>query len=77
MNVVIYRTELCRWCHKVEEFLNKHKIKHKSIDVGKDHKAAKEMIEKSGQHGVPVIDIGGKIIVGFAEPKLREALGIK
>ena len=77
MNVIIYRTESCHWCHKVEEFLNKHKIKHKSIDVGKNHKAAKEMIEKSGQHGVPVIDIDGKIIVGFDEPELKKALKLK
>jgi len=77
MNITIYRTETCPWCHKVVEFLKEHKIKFKEIDVGRDQKAAKEMIEKSGQMGVPVIDIDGKIIVGFDKEALKTALGIK
>jgi len=77
MDVTLYRTQQCPWCHKTEEFLNKYKIKHKTIDVGMDTKAAQEMIKKSGQHGVPVIDIDGKIIVGYDEPELRKTLKIK
>ena len=77
MKVTIYRTQTCPWCHKTEEFFKKYKVKYTSIDVGKDRKAAMEMIEKSGQQGVPVIDIDGKIIVGFDEPELRKALKIK
>ena len=57
--------------------LEKYKIKHKVIDVGRDMKAAHEMIEKSGQQGVPVIDIDGKIIIGYDEPELRKTLKIK
>ena len=74
MNITLYRTMSCSWCHKTEEFLKKHKIKFKSIDVGKNQKAAIEMIQKSGQQGVPVIDINGKIIIGYDEPRLRKIL---
>ena len=76
-NITIYRTQTCPYCHMAEEFFNQNKIKYKSIDVGKNPKAAQEMIKKSGQMGVPVIDINGKIIVGFDKAAFRKALGIK
>ena len=76
MNVTLYRTQSCPWCHKTEEFFKKHNIKFKSIDVGKDKKAAQEMVKKSGQYGVPVIDIDGTIIVGYDEAKLKKTLKI-
>ncbi len=72
MKVTIYTTEECPWCKKTKEFFKKHKIKYKEIDVGKDEKAAQEMTKKSGQMGVPVIDVDGKIITGFDEQKLKE-----
>ncbi|MEK6862190.1 MAG: glutaredoxin domain-containing protein [Nanoarchaeota archaeon] len=75
--VLLYKTFSCPWCHKTAEFLDKHKIKYKAIDVGEDEKAAEKMVEISGQRGVPVIDIDGKIIVGFDEPKLKKLLRIK
>lgn len=58
----------------VKDFLAEHKIKFRDIDVGKDQKAADEMLKKSGQMGVPVIDIDGKIIVGFDQDAIAEAL---
>ncbi len=60
-----------------KDFLAEHKIKFRDVDVGKDPKAAAEIVKKSGQTGVPVIDIGGKIIVGFDREAIVEALGIK
>ena len=75
--VVIFSTEFCSWCRKTKEFFKEHKIKYKEYDVGKDAKKAEEMIKKSGQQGVPVIDIDGKIVVGFDESRLRELLKIK
>ncbi len=72
--VRIYTTQTCPWCKKVKDFLKEHKVKFTEIDVSSDEKAAKEMIEKSGQMGVPVIDIDGKIIVGFDEEELRKTL---
>lgn len=74
--VTVYKTLTCSWCHKTEEFLKQHKIKFTSVDVGKDYHAATEMIRKSGQQGVPVIDIDGNIVVGFDEPELRKLLKI-
>ena len=75
--VIVYGTSSCPWCHKTREFLKGKKIKFKDINVGEDQKAAKEMIEKSGQTGVPVIDINGEIIIGYDEPKLKKLLKIK
>ena len=75
--VVIYTTEFCTWCRRAKEFFKENNVKYSELDVGKNVKAAREMISKSGQQGVPVIDIDGKIIVGFDERALRKALGIK
>jgi len=58
----------------VKDFLKQNKIPFKDINVEKDQKAAQEMVNKSGQMGVPVIDIDGTIIVGFNEPEIRKAL---
>jgi len=76
MKVKVYFASFCPYCAMAREFLKKHAIEFKEVDVQEDRAAAIEMIKKSGQNGVPVIDIDGKIIVGFDEPKLREALGI-
>lgn len=75
--VIVYGTLSCPWCHKTREFLKANKIKFKDIDVGEDSKAAQEMIKKSGQTGVPVIDINGEIIIGFDEGKIKKVLKIK
>ena len=74
MTVKIYSTPTCPWCAKTREFLKKNKIKFTEINVASNSKAAEEMIKKSVQKGTPVIDIDGKIIVGFNEEKLRKAL---
>ena len=75
--VTVYGTETCPWCHKTREFLKEKKVKFKYLDVGKDVKAAKEMIDKSGQQGVPVSEINGTIVIGFNEDKIKELLKIK
>ncbi len=73
-NIKVYSTKSCPWCVKAKEFLKSKNIKFNDIDVGADQKAAQEMIDKSGQMGVPVIDIDGKIIVGFDREAIEEAL---
>lgn len=75
--VIVYSTQMCPWCHKAKDFLKEHDIEFEDIDVGKDHEAAHRMVEKSGQTGVPVIEIGEQVIVGFNKPKIMELLGIK
>ena len=72
--VIVYSTKTCPWCHKAKEFLEEKGVAYKDVDVGADQKAANEMVEKSGQMGVPVIDMDGKIIVGFDKEELEKAL---
>ncbi len=84
MRVIVYSTSTCPWCERVKDFLKEKKVKfeEKKVkfeekNVGEDREAVEEMIEKSGQQGVPVIDVDGKIVVGFDEDKLRKLLKIK
>ncbi len=76
-NVKIYSTPTCQWCAKTKEFFKENNVKFTEVDVSSDKKAAKEMMKKSGQVGVPVIDVNGKIMVGFNEDELKEALSLK
>jgi len=73
-NVKIYSTTTCPYCTMAKEFLRENKVEFTEINVSKDRAAAKEMIEKSGQMGVPVLDIGGEIVVGFDREEIKKAL---
>jgi len=75
--VKIYTTPTCVYCKMTKEFFTENGVKYEELDVTKDAVARNEMIERSGQMGVPVIDIGGELIVGFNKGKLAELLGIK
>ena len=74
ISVKVYSTPTCPWCTKAKEFLTKNKVKFEKINVAEDEKARNYIIEKSGQMGVPVIEIGKEIIVGFDESKIKKAL---
>lgn len=76
-NVKVYSTESCPWCVKVKAFLKENKIAFEDINVGEDAEALQEMVEKSGQRGVPVIDVNGTIIVGFDKDAIKAALKLK
>ena len=73
--VKVYTTENCPYCRMVKAFLRKHDIEHEIVDVGKDREAAREMIEISGQRGVPVTVSGDEVVVGFDAKRLRELFG--
>ena len=75
--VKVYSTPTCPWCVKAKDFLREHGISFKDLDVSSDEKARNEMLKKSGQMGVPVLDISGEIIVGFDVERIKSALGIK
>ena len=75
--VIVYSTDFCSYCHLAKDFLKENKIEFEDVNVQQDQSRAKEMVEKSGQQGVPVIDIDGKIIVGFDKDKIKELLGIQ
>ncbi len=72
--VILYSTPWCPWCKKIREFFKANKIPFVDKDVEKFKKYADEMVKKSKQKGIPVIDIDGKIIVGFDEDKIKMAL---
>jgi len=74
--VSIYSSPTCHFCHMAKDFFIEHNIQFTDHDVATDPNAIKEAVEKSGQMGVPVIDVDGTVIVGFDEPKLRELLQI-
>lgn len=75
--VKIYTTPVCVYCKMAKAFFQENNVSYEEVNVAADTKAREEMISKSRQIGVPVIDVGGKIIVGFDKPRLSEALGIK
>lgn len=73
----IFTTSTCPYCKMAKQFFKQNNIEYEEIDVSDNQESAKEMIEKSGQMGVPVIDIDGKIIVGFDLNAIKKALNIK
>jgi len=77
MNVKIYTTTTCPYCVMAKRFMNEHNVKYEEVNVQENRDAAEEMIEKSGQMGVPVIDVDGTIIVGFDKKALEKALKLK
>ena len=72
--VKVYSTTTCPFCIRAKQFLKENNIAFEDIDVAGNQVAAEEMIKKSGQMGVPVIDIDGEIIIGFDKDKIKRAL---
>lgn len=81
MDVKIYTTPTCPYCKKAKEFFSDHDVDYEEVDVTEDREEAKQMIQKSGQRGVPVIVVSDEdeedVIVGFNQDKLSDALGIE
>lgn len=75
--VKVYSTPTCPWCHRAMEFLKELKVEFEDINVAENKEAAQEMIDKSGQRGVPVIEIDGEIIIGFNPDEIKKALKIE
>jgi len=74
--VVIYSTPTCHFCHAAKEFFGKHHVEYTDYNVAEDAEKREEMVQKTGQMGVPVIVIGEEVVVGFDEARLRDLLGI-
>ncbi len=72
-SIIVYSTPTCPYCHYAKDFFTERGIAFEDVDVSKDHARAMEMISKSGQMGVPVVDIDGDILVGF-QPETFEKL---
>ena len=74
--IKIYSTPSCVYCKMAKEFFAKNNIEYQEFNVAEDEKAYQEMLQKSHQMGVPVIDVDGQIFVGFDKKGLMNALGI-
>lgn len=75
--VLVFSTPTCSFCNLAKKYFREKGVKFTDIDVSRDQSAARDMVRRSGQMGVPVIDIGGRIIVGFDKPRINSLLGIK
>ncbi len=75
--VLVYTTPTCPWCNKAKSFLRERKISYKEIDVSRDRKAAEDLVRRSGQMGVPVIEIDNQIVIGFDQRRVEKLLGLK
>lgn len=74
--VTIYSTPVCHFCHMAKDFFAEHKIAYTEYDVATNLEKRQEMIDVTGQMGVPVIQIGDDIVIGFDEGKVKELLGV-
>jgi glutaredoxin 3 len=72
--VTIYSAPWCAFCHMAKSYFDSIKVPYKDIDVDADSAAASEMVEKTGQAGIPVIEIGDKTIIGFNKPAIEQVL---
>lgn len=77
MAVTVYTTPTCPHCTAAKRFLKEHAVPFRELDVTRNPAAAKELMRRSGQMGVPVIDVNGKIIVGFDRSRLVQSLGLR
>ena len=73
---ILYTSVGCPFCMMVEKYLEKNNIKFEKKDIGKDEKSKEEMIEKSNQKNIPVLDVDGNIIIGYNIKKMKDALDI-
>lgn len=76
-NVKIYTTPACVFCRMTKDFFEKNSIPYQEHNVASDIQARQEMIQKSGQFGVPVTEIDGQLVIGFDRSRLSDLLGLK
>jgi glutaredoxin 3 len=77
MEIKIYTTPTCKWCNSLREHLDLNKVIYEDVDVSKDRFSALDMIRRSGQCAVPVIEIDGNIIVGFDKEEIDKLLAVQ
>ncbi len=75
-HVTIYSTPTCHFCHAAKDFFTANNVAFEDINVAIDAEKRKEMVDMTGQMGVPVIRIGDDVVVGFDEAKIKELLGV-
>jgi len=76
-NVTVYSIPTCKYCKSVKKLLDELKVKYKDVDVSEDAEAQHEMIEMSGQVGVPVVVVGDEVVIGYDRRRLKKKLEVK
>ena len=74
--VLVFTTQTCPWCVRVKQYLRERQVQFKEIDVSRNASAARDLVRKTGQTGVPVVEIDGKPIVGFDRGKIDKLFGL-
>lgn len=74
--VLVFTTPTCPWCNRAKSYLRGRGVTFREVDVSRDAAAARELVRRTGQMGVPVIEIDGRPIVGFDQPKIDRLLGL-
>jgi glutaredoxin 3 len=75
--VIVFSTPTCVWCAKAKTYLRGRGVAFRDVDVSRDQAAARDLVRRTGQMGVPVIEIDGKPIVGFDQRRIDAALGLR
>ncbi len=74
--VLVFTTPTCPWCTKVKSYLKQRRVPFREVDVSRDASAARDLVRRTGQMGVPVVEIDGRPIVGFDKPQIDRLLGL-
>ncbi|MHB1496708.1 MAG: glutaredoxin family protein [Acidimicrobiales bacterium] len=74
--VIVFTTPTCPWCQRAKSYLRSKSIPFKEVDVSRDQQAARELVRRTGQMGVPVIEIDGRAVVGFDQRQVDRLLGL-
>ncbi len=74
--VIVFTTPTCPWCQRAKSYLRSKSIPFKEVDVSRDQQAARELVRRTGQLGVPVIEIDGRAVVGFDQRQVDRLLGL-
>ena len=74
--VLVFATQTCPWCTRAKSYLRERRVPFREVDVGRDPVAARDLVRRTGQTGVPVIEIDGKAIVGFDRDRVNDLLGL-
>ena len=75
--VIVFTAPTCSFCRATKQYFRQQGIRFKEVDVSRDPRAARDIVRRTGQQGVPVIQIGGKFVVGFDRPKIDKLLGLR
>ena len=74
--VLVFTTPTCPWCQRAKSYLRSKSIPFKEVDVTRDQQAARDLVRRTGQMGVPVIEIDGRPVVGFDQRQVDRLLGL-